>query len=61
MKNFYKKPALCDPQNSYSVFERGRLNEFNEPYCVLAAVTAEEANEFMNVDESKIKHRNKKL
>lgn len=31
--------------NSYSVFERGRLNEFNEPYCVVALVSEYEAQQ----------------
>lgn len=30
--------------NSYSVFERGRTNDFGEPYCVLPLVTKTEAD-----------------
>jgi hypothetical protein len=41
--NYYRRPALEDPQNSWSVFERGRTNDFGEPYCVAAAVTLQEA------------------
>lgn len=29
--------------NSYSVFERGRLNEFGERFCIVPLVTYEEA------------------
>ena len=30
-------------ENSYSVFERNRLNEFGEPYCVDPGLSYEEA------------------
>jgi hypothetical protein len=33
--------------NSYSVFQRGRTNEFGEPYCVLPLVTRDEAEAFI--------------
>lgn len=32
-------------QNSYSVFDSMRFNEFGEPYCVLALVTSQEAQD----------------
>ena len=39
---YYLKPAAMDPKHSVSVMEHGRRNEFNEPYCVAAAVTRDE-------------------
>lgn len=33
--------------NIYNVFVRGNKNEFDEPYCVLPAVTYEQAEQFV--------------
>lgn len=42
-QKFYVAPYYADPDNSASVFERGRLNEFGERYCVEAGLTYEQA------------------
>lgn len=44
MSKYYTRPAQMDPENSVSVFERGRENSAGEPYCLLAAVTRQEAD-----------------
>lgn len=41
IKYFMKASKLWD--NSYSVFQRDRLNEFGEPFCVDPALSYEEA------------------
>ncbi len=41
MNRFYVKASVHD--NSYSVFDRGRLNEWGEPYCVHCALTYQQA------------------
>ena len=40
MKFYIRYSSLHD---SYSVFESGRKNEFNEPYCVVPLVSEYEA------------------
>lgn len=46
---YFMRPSKDDPENSWSVFEKGRLNSFGEPYCVLPSVTYEEARKFINL------------
>ena len=43
MPKYYSRPALMDPDNSESVFERGRFNEWGEPYCIEAALSIPQA------------------
>ena len=40
---YMRSHSACD----YSVFERGRTNDFGEPYCVLPHVTFYEAEQFI--------------
>jgi hypothetical protein len=49
-----------DPEHSWSVFERLpdgrlRLNDDGDPYCVLAAVTLEEAERVVSEHNAKVK------
>ena len=55
---YFHRPALEDPENSYSVFMRdtsGRtlVNDDGEPYCIAACLTYEEA-ERMVIEHNKL-------
>jgi hypothetical protein len=39
------KPAYEDPHNSVDVFDKDRVNDFGDMYCVAPAVLPEQANE----------------
>ena len=45
---YYMRPAEIDPEHSWSVFDRASLNEANEPYCVEAAITEEQAQQVVD-------------
>ncbi len=40
---FYFKPYYADPDNSVAVFERGRFNEYGQPYCIAPGLTYQQA------------------
>lgn len=44
MNKFYMKSSAYH-DNSYSVFQRDRLNEFGEPFCVDPGLSYQEARE----------------